>query len=203
MEWTLKDVIKETDHPFLNFYTLVYEVKDENGKREYRYYMASRNDKERILAKTHDYTRPSGVMMALYYLDPATNEVSIMLTKQFRPPMGDYMTSIPAGLIDEGETVIETAIRESKEEAGVEIEDIELLCANGASSSGMTDETNAIVLARIKSLNNGSSLEEFEDITATLTPLRKVKEMLFQADYHFPLHIQLLMLYLLKRFGIE
>ncbi|KAK3372319.1 NUDIX hydrolase domain-like protein [Podospora didyma] len=42
----------------------------------------------------------------------------IVLQKQFRPPLDKIVIEIPAGLVDEGETAEEAAIRELKEETG-------------------------------------------------------------------------------------
>ena len=42
----------------------------------------------------------------------------ILLIKQFRPPLGKYCLEMPAGLVDEGETVEAAALRELKEETG-------------------------------------------------------------------------------------
>jgi len=41
-----------------------------------------------------------------------------VLEKQFRPPVGKVCIEIPAGLIDEGETPEEAAVRELREETG-------------------------------------------------------------------------------------
>lgn len=41
-----------------------------------------------------------------------------MLQKQFRPPTGAVTIEVPAGLVDEGETAEEAAVRELKEETG-------------------------------------------------------------------------------------
>jgi len=41
-----------------------------------------------------------------------------VLVKQFRPPISQVVVEIPAGLIDDGETVEQAAIRELKEETG-------------------------------------------------------------------------------------
>jgi 8-oxo-dGTP pyrophosphatase MutT (NUDIX family) len=41
-----------------------------------------------------------------------------VLEKQFRPPVGKVCIEVPAGLIDEGETPEEAAVRELKEETG-------------------------------------------------------------------------------------
>jgi ADP-ribose pyrophosphatase len=43
---------------------------------------------------------------------------SILLQKQWRPPVGKVVIEVPAGLIDEGETPEECALRELKEETG-------------------------------------------------------------------------------------
>lgn len=41
-----------------------------------------------------------------------------MLQKQYRPPIDKIVIEVPAGLIDEGETAEQAAVRELKEETG-------------------------------------------------------------------------------------
>ena len=203
MEWKLIDIKQETNHPFLNFYTLTYEVKKEDGSHEYQYFMASRHDVEHLIPKTKNLSRPDGVLIPLYYQDPKTSEVSIVLTTQFRPAIGAYLTSMPAGLMDpEDKDVFETARREAQEEAGCLIDDLELLVSPSTTSSGLSDEINSVVIARIVG-HKDKHLEDFEDISSNLVPLKKVKEMLKDTEhYHFPFSIQLIILYLLERFHI-
>lgn len=49
----------------------------------------------------------------LSYLGP-----ELVLQKQYRPPIDKVVIEVPAGLIDEGETAEQAAVRELKEETG-------------------------------------------------------------------------------------
>lgn len=51
-------------------------------------------------------------------LDDPKAGASLLLQKQFRPPLNKVTIEVPSGLIDEGETPAESALRELKEETG-------------------------------------------------------------------------------------
>ncbi|MBB5022717.1 NUDIX hydrolase [Desulfurispira natronophila] len=64
-----------------------------------------------------------------------------LMVEQFRPPVNMRVLEFPAGLIDPGETPIQTAVRELREEAGVEATPEDLIELGSAYSSvGMSDE---------------------------------------------------------------
>lgn len=203
MKWKLKKANKETEHPFLNYYTLDYEIEENGEAKDYRYYMASRKETDNLRPVNHSYSLPDGVYIALYYEDPSSKEISIMLTRQFRPAMGTYITSMPAGLIDPGETdIFAVAKREALEEGGVFTDDFELLSPSAPTSSGLSDEMNATVLGRITGFDK-QHLEECEDIVSTLYPLKEVEKMLNDPSYLFAVNARLIILYLIARFKLE
>lgn len=95
------------------------------------------------------FERGHAVAVLLY--DPVRDEVGLI--EQFRP--GAYaagwepwLIEIVAGIIDEGETARQVAIREAKEEAGAEVTQIEPVCRYLVSPGG-TSESLEIFCARV------------------------------------------------------
>ena len=197
MNWKLIDVIQETNHPYLNFYTLVYEVSDNGEKKEYKYFLASRKKKDELYALTKN-ERPDGVIIPCYYVDKV-GEISLLITSQFRPALNRIVTSIPAGLLDDGDDVFSCAKREALEEGGVLIDNLELLVPTSPTSSGLSDEVNAVVLGQIVGFKE-NHLEEFEDISIKLIKLKEVEKMLDDPSYFFAMNVRLIIKYLLLRF---
>ena len=200
LTWKLEDVKQETLHPFLIFYTLTYDVTKQGQHKTYPYYMVSRKDAKGLRPLSQNFQRPDAVIIGLYQKNG--NEISVLLTKQFRPAFGHYVYSVAAGLIDGDETMEECARREAKEECGATIDDIEVLTPFSPSATGMSDEANAMVMARVVSLGK-KDLEEFEDISSEFVSLSQVKLMLKDPHYIFALNGLLWLHYLLARFDKE
>ncbi len=196
MKWQLKEVIQETSHPFLNYFTLIYSV---NEKDTYTYYLASRHHDGDLLPQTHDPSHPDGVLIPLYKLDER-GDIHILLTKQYRPAIGSYVYSVPAGLMDEGDKdILEVAKREALEEAGATIGDLEIISYAGTTSSGLTDETNAIVMGRILSLEK-QHLEKYEDIGISLYSREEIQKILNDKALLLSNDARMAIMYMLLRF---
>ncbi|GMH47652.1 hypothetical protein TrVE_jg8285 [Triparma verrucosa] len=69
----------------------------------------------------------------------------IVLVRQFRPPIGKYTIELPAGLIDEGESIADAALRELREECGYQGGVVKSVSPPLAMSPGLTDENVALV----------------------------------------------------------
>ena len=92
----------------------------------------------------------------------------MLLIKEFRYPINNYVISTPAGLIDSGESITDAAIRELYEEVGYTNEQvtIESILQPSYSSVGLSDEQTASVFVTVDdSIKPKQHLEASEDIT--------------------------------------
>ena len=92
----------------------------------------------------------------------------MLLIKEFRYPINNYVISTPAGLIDSGESITDAAIRELYEEVGYTKEHvtIESVLQPSYSSVGLSDEQTASVFVTVDdSIKPKQHLEASEDIT--------------------------------------
>ena len=76
-------------------------------------------------------------------------EARLVMTREFRAPLRAYELSLPSGLIDPGESPLETAVREFKEETGLTLDRVMHVSPPTSSSGGLTDETVAFVFGEV------------------------------------------------------
>lgn len=109
----------------------------------------------------------------------------IVLTKQFRPPVGAVVIELPAGLVDPKESVESTAVRELIEETGYHSTFNHLTdsMADLVSDPGLTNANMAIAyvdvdLTKPENVTPKPQLEEGEFIDSFSVPLEElVKEL--------------------------
>ena len=141
------------DAKFLRF----YDYQHAPGKH---YYVASRRDRDQLPALMSDSqfkTHLPDAVSCFVVLNIKGQPKKLLLNREFRYPLGQYMLSVPAGLIDpedrEKPHVLEqTAARELCEETGIlvqEGDEIKVINPCVFSSPGMTDEGNALVYISI------------------------------------------------------
>ena len=110
----------------------------------------------------------------------------VLLTRQYRPPIGDFVIENAAGLSgDKGdEDLIQAAARECEEELGYRPGGMHLL-TRGPSSAGQSNEIVTIFLATNleKVSQGGGALDENENITVIKVPLHKVHDIFMNSDH--------------------
>lgn len=107
------EIHKLSDNKFLNLFKL--DALTDTG-RKFDYFFVSRRKPENIKILTNDM-KAEGVVIYPVWKDDTDK---IVLIRQYRYPVGDYLYELPAGLIDGDETPEEAAVREMKEETGLD-----------------------------------------------------------------------------------
>ena len=113
--------------------------------------------KQRTWESAERSTRPKnspidGVGIVAILQKPSGPE--LLLQKQFRPPINKVVIEVPAGLVDEGESAEESAVRELREETGYVgvAAEISPIMFNGESSSSFSQlYSGKIVITRVVS----------------------------------------------------
>lgn len=101
---------KKVGSRFLSYYELEAIHRDGSVSP---YYVTSRNpNPETLKAVTHENS-PDGVVIYGIYQD------KVVLIRQYRYPIGDFVYEFPAGLVEPGEDMVEAAVREMYEETGL------------------------------------------------------------------------------------
>ncbi len=108
---------------------------------------------------------------------PITSDNKIILVKQYRVGIEEYVLEIPAGLVDEGETHFECAERELLEETGCSSNNIEYF-SEYCTAPGITDEVVKIFIAKNVQKISDLKLDETEFITVHEYELDEVLEMI-------------------------
>lgn len=121
--------------------------------------------------------------VAILPFDPVTEEV--VLIEQFRPgalkdPVSPWLIEVVAGMIDDGETEIEAAMRELQEESGIAVRPQDLHYINAVyPSPGGCSERVTLYIGRIEAahlLSLGGLADEDEDIRIFKVPVKKAFE---------------------------
>ena len=168
-------VEKKTDNRFLNMYDLQYENKV-GGQGIY--HIASRGASiEELKLKTHK-NKPDGVIIYALY-GPKRDKV--VMVRQYRFSIDDYVYEFPAGLVDAGETYSQAGARELKEETGLDFTPVkadEMYSKPLFTTIGMTDESCATVYGYASGKISKEGLEDNEDLEVIIADRKEVRRIL-------------------------
>ena len=172
-------ITKKTDNRFLHFYEL--EAIHRDGKAS-PYYMASRNgDPSQLKAVTH-HNRPDGVILYGVY---GPEKDKVVLIRQYRYPIAGYVYEFPAGLVEPGEDLLTSGVREMFEETGLKLDAIG--CTDPFFMSvGMTDESCGTVFGYCEGTPTNCNQEESEEIQVIIADREECRRILKEERVALP-----------------
>lgn len=166
---------KLSDNKFLNLFQL--DALTDSG-RPFDYFFVSRRKAEEIKLLTGDSAAEGVVIYPILKDDPE----KLVMIRQYRYPLGDYLYELPAGLIDAGETPDIAAIREMKEETGLTFE----VYTQGDAAyrrpffmgAGFTDESCNAVFGYASGTISRNELEDTESIQVLIVDKGEAQRIL-------------------------
>ena len=175
----LKHINKVHQGAFITRYNIDYESEYGNNKT---YEMISRNPE----MKTADDLLLSSIDAVLMIIHDETGE-KLLLNREFRMAVNGWVYNFPAGLIDSGETVVEAAARELREETGLRLTQIKDIWKESYSAVGFSNEKGSVVIAAAEGTIQKSD-SEAEEIKAAWYTKDEVRFLL--SEYRFAARTQ-------------
>jgi ADP-ribose pyrophosphatase len=180
----LLQVKKQTNNKHLNLFLAHYQTK----QGEFIYEFASRKQQLSAIACNNKQNKADAVRMIPYMIKEG--KIIVVLIKEFRHALNQYLLGVPAGLIDEGEDEYTAAKRELLEEIGATVVALEKTEAASFTSAGMSDESVICFEAQVELLQK-QQLESTEDITIKLVELEQLPSLLDTEPFGMQSRLQL------------
>lgn len=171
----INEIHQVTQNRFLNFFQM--DVED-NAGNPFKYYMASREQSVDALKCSTGKLNPNGVVIYSVYGEKRDR---VVLVRQFRFPLNDYIYEFPAGLVEAGEDYRDAGVRELYEETGLTLHPID--APEGYSrpffnSCGMSDEANATIFGYADGTLSTEHLEATENLEIVLADKAEARRIL-------------------------
>lgn len=171
----VKNITKQTNNRFLNLYE--FQAERRNGKVA-PYFVASRvSNMNDLKAVSHNQHSDGVIIYAVY----GEQKDKIVLIRQFRYPINDYIYEFPAGLVEDDEDMFEAGIREIYEETGLSFTPKKVDSAYSKpffTTVGMTDESCGTVYGYCSGTPSNTHQEDSEDIQIILADREECKRIL-------------------------
>lgn len=167
----MKRLLQITETKISKFISLYQTITKLENNEIKKYDFISRKTSLRNIGER----RTDAVTMFVFNKD----KTKMLLVKEFRYPINDYIIASPAGLVDDNEDIETTARRELYEEVGYDHADIDQILPAAYTSVGLSDEQVASVFMRVDdTVIPEQHLEGTEDIKTFWVDKVEAKELL-------------------------
>lgn len=176
-------VTKQTENRFLNMYHL--EAENRIGGKV-NYYVASRAEDVEEMKLSTKKNKPDGVIIFSLY---GEEKNQVVLIRQYRYTIDDYIYELPAGLIDEGEDYKAACVREMREETGLTFHPVqveEMYERPFYTTIGMTDESCNMVYGYADGAISRDHLEDNETIEVVIADRNEIRRILREEQVALP-----------------
>lgn len=170
----INSIKKLTDNRYLNLYELDATFRDGSSAP---YYVASRRPSVDSLKATAKDSNPDGVIIYGVY---GEQKDKLVLVRQYRYPLNDYVYEFPAGLVDPGEDLMKAGVRELYEETGLHLTPLDAGAYSHPffTSIGMTDECCGTIFGYCSGTPTNLHQEGSEDIQVVLADREECRRIL-------------------------
>jgi ADP-ribose pyrophosphatase len=128
------------------------------GRAERSWSLVTRNAEPKCVRG--DFADPDVVIIVPFH----TGLARLVLIREFRPALAGDQYGFPAGLVDQGESVVEAVRRELREETGLVLTRVIRQSPSIYSSAGMTDESAVLVVVECEGAPSDAEPHEGEII---------------------------------------
>jgi ADP-ribose pyrophosphatase len=167
---------KLTDEKWLNLFEVSYITRTGDEKS---WQIASRQNEPKCLSG--NYHRPDAVVIVPFH--PVRDKMVII--REYRVSLDDYEYGVPAGLVDNGESVEQAARRELLEETGLTVSRFIQVSPPIYSSAGMTDESVAMVYVECEGEPSNSANTDSELIEILFIAPGEARDLLNDTTLKF------------------
>ena len=164
-----------TENKHLNMYAI--DATSKIGTPVH-YFVSSRAESTEALKLVTGRNHPDGVVIYSLY---GEKKDRVVLVRQYRYTIDDYIYEFPAGLVEPGENYREAGIREMKDETGLDFEPFKVDKAYEKpffTTIGMTDESCSTVYGYASGTPSKRGLEDSEELEIVLADREEVKRIL-------------------------
>ena len=164
-----KGIRKTGDGTHIFRYDLDYIAEDGRNKK---YEIVSRDPNITRLEELQNWHSKTVTLICI-----STDNTRILLSREYRIAVGDWIYNFPSGIIDPGELPTQAAARELKEETGLTLVKRIVRLRSSYNAPGLTNETTSVVIG-LADGEIGKSTSSFEEIRARWFTKDEVRQIL-------------------------